>query len=212
MIKELLLIGALVGSPIVGTEIVATHNSNTIIMVDEKTPTTSDKTTTFNWKEWLAQWFTPQQVAMIMTWITYITTVITVVYKFYRMAKDKNLSNENLKTLIMTEIGSKVDSSVKEQITAIAIPLLQTSKNQEEVLKVLTKIMALSQENTPESRVAILDCIASLGVVDKQVLEQSKQAIDTQIKATEDKKIATQTAVDNVIQDTATTNDDGTQI
>jgi hypothetical protein len=204
MIKQLLLISALVGTPVVMTE--------TPI---EETPVVADKTTTktdFDWKEWLAQWFTPQQVAMIMTWITYITTVITVVYKFYRMAKDKNLSNENLKTLIMTEIGSKVDSSVKEQITAIAIPLLQTSKNQEEVLKVLTKIMALSQENTPESRVAILDCIASLGVVDKQVLEQSKQAIDTQIKATEDKKIATQTAVDNVIQDTATTSDDGTQI
>jgi len=204
MIKQLLLISALVGTPVVMTE--------TPI---EETPVVADETTTktdFDWKEWLAQWFTPQQVAMIMTWITYITTVITVVYKFYRMAKDKNLSNENLKTLIMTEIGSKVDSSVKEQITAIAIPLLQTSKNQEEVLKVLTKIMALSQENTPESRVAILDCIASLGVVDKQVLEQSKQAIDTQIKATEDKKIATQTAVDNVIQDTATTSDDGTQI
>jgi len=204
MIKQLLLISALVGTPVVMTE--------TPI---EETPVVADETTTetdFDWKEWLAQWFTPQQVAMIMTWIAYITTVITVVYKFYRMAKDKNLSNENLKTLIMTEIGSKVDSSVKEQITAIAIPLLQTSKNQEEVLKVLTKIMALSQENTPESRVAILDCIASLGVVDKQVLEQSKQAIDTQIKATEDKKIATQTAVDNVIQDTATTSDDGTQI
>jgi len=204
MIKQLLLISALVGTPVVMTE--------TPI---EETPVVADETTTetdFDWKEWLAQWFTPQQVAMIMTWITYITTIITVVYKFYRMAKDKNLSNENLKTLIMTEIGSKVDSSVKEQITAIAIPLLQTSKNQEEVLKVLTKIMALSQENTPESRVAILDCIASLGVVDKQVLEQSKQAIDTQIKATEDKKIATQTAVDNVIQDTATTSDDGTQI
>ena len=204
MIKQLLLISALVGTPVVMTE--------TPI---EETPVVADETTTetdFDWKEWLAQWFTPQQVAMIITWITYITTVITVVYKFYRMAKDKNLSNENLKTLIMTEIGSKVDSSVKEQITAIAIPLLQTSKNQEEVLKVLTKIMALSQENTPESRVAILDCIASLGVVDKQVLEQSKQAIDTQIKATEDKKIATQTAVDNVIQDTATTSDDGTQI
>ncbi|MDD3085344.1 MAG: hypothetical protein PHU32_05665 [Candidatus ainarchaeum sp.] len=204
MIKELLLISALVGTPVVMSETTPTDPTPT----ETTTTTTSD----FDWKAWLAQWFTPQQVAMIMTWIAYITTVITVVYKFYRMAKDKNLSNENLKTLIMTEIGSKVDSSVKEQITAIAIPLLQTSKNQEEVLKVLTKIMALSQENTPESRVAILDCIASLGVVDKQVLEQSKQAIDTQIKATEDKKIATQTAVDNVIQDTATTSDDGTQI
>lgn len=204
MIKQLLLISALVGTPVVMSETTPTDPTPT----ETTTTTTSD----FDWKAWLAQWFTPQQVAMIMTWIAYITTVITVVYKFYRMAKDKNLSNENLKTLIMTEIGSKVDSSVKEQITAIAIPLLQTSKNQEEVLKVLTKIMALSQENTPESRVAILDCIASLGVVDKQVLEQSKQAIDTQIKATEDKKIATQTAVDNVIQDTATTSDDGTQI
>ena len=211
MIKELLLIGALVGSPIVGTEIVATHNSNTIIMVDEKTPTTSDKTTTFNWEEWLSQWFTPQQVAMIMTWIAYITTIITIVYKLYRMAKDKNLTNEKLKTLIMSEIGDKVNNSVKEQITAIAVPLLKTSRNQEEVLKVLTKVMALAQENTPESRLAILNCISQLGVIETELVEQAKETITEQVKTEQVKQEETANQVEQIINETSNT-DDGTRL
>lgn len=202
MIKELLLISALVGTP--------------VVMADETTPTepVATETTTsedFDWKAWLEQWFTPQQVTMIMTWLAYISTIITIVYKLYHMAKSKTLSNENLKELIMKELGDKVDSSVKAQITAIAIPLLETEKKQEEVVAVLVKIMALSQENTPESRIAILNCISSLGVVDKQVLEQSKQAIDTQVKQEEAKKVATQEAVDKVIE-TTSKKDDGTQL
>ena len=205
MIKELLLVSALIGTPVVMTE---TPIEETPIVVDE---TTTTKDEDFDWKEWLEQWFTPQQVAMIMTWLTYITTIITLFYKFYRMAKDKNLTNENVKNLIMAELGDKVDKSVKEQITAIAIPLLQTSKNQEEVLKVLTKVMALSQENTPESRVAILNCISTLGVIDSQVVEQAKETIKTQISQEKSKEIATQQAVDKVIE-TTTNKDDGTQI
>lgn len=205
MIKELLLVSALIGTPVVMTE---TPIEETPIVVDETT-TTEDED--FDWKEWLEQWFTPQQITMIMTWVTYIATIITIVYKLYRMAKDKNLTNENLKTLIMSELGDKVDNSVKEQITAIAVPLLQTSKNQEEVLKVLTKVMALSQENTPESRVAILNCISTLGVIDSQVVEQAKETIKTQISQEKSKEIATQQAVDKVIE-TTTNKDDGTQI
>lgn len=78
MIKELLLISALVGTP--------------VTMADETTPTepVATETTTsedFDWKAWLDQWFTPQQVAMIMTWLAYISTIITIVYKLYHMAK-----------------------------------------------------------------------------------------------------------------------------
>lgn len=200
MIKELLLVSALIGTPVVMVEAPITETP----IVEET------NTEDFDWKAWLEQWFTPEQVAMIMTWLTYITTIITLFYKFYRMAKDKNLTNENVKNLIMAELGDKVDKSVKEQITAIAIPLLQTSKNQEEVLKVLTKVMALSQENTPESRVAILNCISTLGVIDKQVVEQAKETINTQVKNDQDKKVATKEAVDKIIE--TTKKDDGTQI
>lgn len=56
-----------------------------------------------------------------------------------------------------------------------------------------------------------MNCISSLGVVDKGVLEQSKQAIDTQVKQEEAKKVATKEAVNKVIE-TTSKKDDGTQL
>lgn len=207
MIKSLLLISALVGMPIVG-EVVEPNSIG--VMVEEEVPPVEEEAP-FDWEEWLTQWFTPQQVAMIMTWITYITTIITIVYKLYRMGKDKNLTTENLKVLIMNEIGDKVDASVKEQITAIAVPLLKTSRNQEEVLKVLTKVMALAQENTPESRLAILNCISQLGVIETELVEQAKETITEQVKTEQVKQEETANQVEQIINETSNT-DDGTRL
>ena len=177
---------------------------------EEKKEETTEETKN-ELKEWLSKFFEPQQVAMIMTWIAYISTIIGLIYKFYQMAKEKNLTAKNVKDEIMSELGDKINESVANQLTTSVLSINKMVKNQNEVLALLTKVMALSQENTPESRVAILELISQLGVVKDEEIEEMKETINKEV---EDKKAAeeeTNKSVDTIIENHKV-EDNGTSI
>ena len=226
MIKTLLLIGALTFTPMADGEVPTeppTSETEPTEGETETTPTEEEKkeedtsgetdkkeetTTTeetkkedFDLKAWLEKFLEPQQVAMIMTWITYAATIIGVLYKFYQMAKQKNLTAENVRDEIMKELGDKVDDSIKNQLASSITSIAKTVDRQNEVLALLTKIMALSQENTPESRVAILDLISRLGVVDKEDLDNAKASIENEVAEKKALEEETNNAVDKIIEE-----------
>lgn len=199
ILKSAMLIGALLVSP----------------MAEETQPVeppTQEKQeeTEFDIKEWLAQWLTPQQVAMVMTWVAYAGTIIGLIVKLYQLAKTKSLSNENVKDLIMKELGDKVDKSVQDNLATSIVAINKTIERQNEVLALLAKVSALSQENTPESRVAILELISRLGVVDKEDIEKAKETIKEEVKTKREIEKATNESVDKVIE--KFDKDDGTSI
>lgn len=214
ILKQLLLISALTFTPMANEEVPnePTTGETTEPTDGEETPTEEKKEETFDIKEWLAQWLTPQQVAMVMTWITYAATIIGMIYKFYQMAKEKNLTAENVKELIMKELGDKVDESVKNQLASAITSLNKTAERQNEVLSLLAKVAALSQENTPESRVAILDLISRLGVVDKVDIDNAKETINKEVEEKKAKEEETNKAVDTIIETHKVEEDNGTSI
>ncbi len=222
MIKTLLLISALTFNPLNTegeTEPPTSETEPTTPDEDKKeeTPKADDEEDTtkeesFDWKAWLEQWFTPSQVAMIMTWITYAGTIIGLIAKCYSLAKQKTLTSETVKDLIMKELGDKVDESVKNQLTSAIVSLNKTAERQNEVLSLLAKVSALSQENTPESRIAILDLISRLGVVEKEDIESAKATITKEVEEKEIKEIETNNTVDKIIEEHAISSDDGTSI
>lgn len=199
ILKSAMLIGALLVSP----------------MAEETQPVeppTQEKQeeTEFDIKEWLAQWLTPQQVAMVMTWVAYAGTIIGLIVKLAQLAKTKALSNENVKDLIMKELGDKVDKSVQDNLATSIVAINKTIERQNEVLALLAKVSALSQENTPESRVAILELISRLGVVDKEDIDKAKETIKEEVKTKREIEQATNESVDKVIE--KFDKDDGTSI
>ena len=197
MIKTLLLISALTFTPMADEEVPTEPTTG------ETTPTetTTEETTKNELKEWLEKFLEPQQVAMIMTWITYAATIIGLVYKFYQMAKEKNLTAENVKNLIMAELGDKVDESVRKQLESAITSLTKTAERQNEVLSLLAKVNVLSQENTPESRIAILDLISRLGVVDKEDLDNAKASIENEVAEKKALEEETNNTVDKIIEE-----------
>lgn len=199
ILKSAMLIGALLVSPMAGE-------------TQPVEPPTQEKQeeTEFDIKEWLAQWLTPQQVAMVMTWLAYAGTIIGLIVKLYQLAKTKSLSNENVKDLIMKELGDKVDKSVQDNLATSIVAINKTIERQNEVLALLAKVSALSQENTPESRVAILELISRLGVVDKEDIEKAKETIKEEVKTKREIEKATNESVDKVIE--KFDKDDGTSI
>jgi hypothetical protein len=202
MIKELLLISALTFTPM-NTEDTTPSEPTT---GEVETPTTGETTESEeNVKEeikaWLEKFLEPQQVAMIMTWITYAATIIGLIYKISQLAKQKSLSNENIKNLILSELGDKVDESVKNQLASAITSLTKTAERQNEVLSLLAKVCALSQENTPESRVAILDLISRLGVVDNSDIESAKETINKEVAEKKALEEETNNTVDKIIEE-----------
>lgn len=199
ILKSAMLIGALLVSPMAGE-------------TQPVEPPTQEKQeeTEFDIQEWLAQWLTPQQVAMVMTWVAYAGTIIGLIVKLYQLAKTKSLSNENVKDLIMKELGDKVDKSVQDNLATSIVAINKTIERQNEVLALLAKVSALSQENTPESRVAILELISRLGVVDKDDIEKAKETIKEEVKTKREIEKATNESVDKVIE--KFDKDDGTSI
>lgn len=202
MIKELLLISALTFTPM-NTEDTTPSEPTT---GEVETPTTgetteSEESVKEEIKAWLEKFLEPQQVAMIMTWITYAATIIGLIYKISQLAKQKSLSNENIKNLILSELGDKVDESVKNQLASAITSLTKTAERQNEVLSLLAKVCALSQENTPESRVAILDLISRLGVVDNSDIESAKETINQEVAEKKALEQETNNTVDKIIEE-----------
>ena len=236
MIKTLLLMGALTLAPL-NTEGETTPPTQATTPTDPDTSTDDSKkedtstdeekkedstttddskkeetTKTDEIKEWLSKFFEPQQVAMIMTWITYIGTIIGLIAKCYSLAKQKTLTAESVKDLIMKDLGDKIDESVANQLTTAIVSLNKTAKNQNEVLALLTKVMALSQENTPESRIAILELISRLGVVKDEEIEEMKETINKQVEETKAVEEKTNESVDTIIETYKVSDDNGTSV
>ena len=230
MIKTLLLMGALTLAPLntegdttpptqetTPTDPDDSKKEDTSTSEDEKKDdsTTSDEKkdeTKNEIKEWLSKFFEPQQVAMIMTWITYIGTIIGLIAKCYSLAKQKTLTADNVKEAVLEKLGDKVDEAVANQLSSSLVSITKMIKNQNETLALLTKVMALSQENTPESRVAILDLISRLGVIDNSEIQEIKETINKQVEETKVAEEKTNESVDTIIETYKVSDDNGTSI
>ena len=230
MIKTLLLMGALTLAPLntegdttpptqetTPTDPDDSNKEDTSTSEDKKDDsTTSDEEkkdeTKNEIKEWLSKFFEPQQVAMIMTWITYIGTIIGLIAKCYSLAKQKTLTADNVKEAVLEKLGDKVDEAVANQLSSSIVSITKMIKNQNETLALLTKVMALSQENTPESRVAILDLISRLGVIDNSEIQEIKETINKQVEDTKVAEEKTNESVDTIIETYKVSDDNGTSI
>ena len=224
MIKTLLLMGALTLAPLntegdttpptqetTPTDPDDSKKEDTSTSDEKKEETTTDETKN-EIKEWLSKFFEPQQVAMIMTWITYIGTIIGLIAKCYSLAKQKTLTADNVKEAILEKLGDKVDEAVANQLSSSIVSITKMVKNQNETLALLTKVMALSQENTPESRVAILDLISRLGVIDNSEIQEIKETINKQVEETKVAEEKTNESVDTIIETYKVNDDNGTSV
>lgn len=193
MIKTALLVSSLLVAPVLTNETTPTEPTT-------PKPTETTEEETFNFEEWLNELLEPQQVAMIMSWVAYAGTIIGLIYKLVKLAKAKTMTNEEVKKAIMEEMGTKIDESVRDNLASSIVSISKTIERQNEVLSLLAKISALSQENTPESRVAILELISRLGVVDKDDIEKAKETIKKEVETKRANDKATNEKVDLVLE------------
>ena len=206
MIKELLLISALTFSPM--AEETPVEETPT-----EETTTTEEDENKKKIEEFLSQYFNMTTVSNIMLVLGYVVVIIKAITAVKQAKKTSKLSNEELKNMVLAELKKSVSEETNAALTPILNNVYKTCQNTDEVLKVLTRVMVLSQNNTKgQNSNAILDCIASLGVIDKEVINETR--VSAEETKNEDAKALEETnkSVDEVIKETTIAKYDGTSI
>lgn len=161
-------------------------------------------------KVWLNKWLAPEMVSTIVVFITLLVIVAIYLFKDTKNKKLAHLNNEELEKHIFSKIDALIESDMAKEMDKVAPEILGNLKTSNEIMKVFAKIICLAQENTPESRVAIVELISKLGSVDEKTTQMAKQVIENEKKEKENKKIEQNKQLDEIIEDTK--KDDGTTI
>ena len=136
--------------------------------------------------ETLKGYVTPETITTCITVFTFLVALLKMVSVIKDLKTQKAMTMEkllkNLSIQIAEEYKKEKDAIINALITLIK-PLIEYSE-------AMAKVLALSQENTPESRVAILEIIQSLGMIDKNLIEQAKTIVDKEVTTNEEKKQA----------------------
>lgn len=136
--------------------------------------------------ETLKGYITPETITVCITLFSFLVALLKLVSVVKDLKTQKAMTLENLmKNLSVqnTEEFEKEKQDLMKVIMDLIQPLLKYSE-------VMAKVLALSQENTPESRVAILELIQSLGTIDANLIEQAKTLVAKQEVEKEEKKQA----------------------
>lgn len=136
-------------------------------------------------KDW-TRLFSVENVLILVKWVLDCGILIAIIRYYVR---DKRLAGK-LEEAVKKEIDKIIPESTKQTVIAtikeVLEPLFaQLKADNMEIMNGLTifsKVLALAQEGTPESRVAILDLLSQLKLSDAKTLEEVKRYIDLVLK------------------------------
>lgn len=216
MIPKFLLIMSLGLTPIQKADEEPTEPTTEEVVEETETQTEENETPAeekeeFDIQEYLAKWFEPSQIAMIMSWVAYAGTILGLVVKVKQLAKQKQTTAEQVKELVLDEIKKSINEEVADKVKPYLDGVVKINANTNDLMKVFTKVLALSQVNDAQSRLAILELIASLGVLDKELIEEATKQVEEQVETEEENKNEALEQIDEIIEDTSS-EEDGTSI
>lgn len=160
----------------------------------------------WDWKEWLSGWVSPQTLTTLVAIAGALATVL-------KMASSiKELSGKNQLTIknIIEALHKELPEEAKEVLAPYMDKIIQSEETIVKVMEVFAKVLALSQDNSPEARIAILSAIQELGMVQNSVIEEAKKTIEDKVASEKKKEEEKEKAVSEVAEDTAKY--DGTSI
>ena len=194
------------------SEVAPAESQETKESASEATSESAGETSvSFDWVEWAKGWFSPQTLTTLASVLTCLGVVVKCVGEIRRLAKDKQLTIEKIQDLVLAQIKKDLPEDVAVEFNKYLPALTEYAAKSNEILNTFAKILALSQENTAESRLAILELIEKMGVVSQDLVTKAKEEVQAQKDAEEKKAEEQKEAVKEVISATEP-KDDGTSI
>lgn len=133
---------------------------------------------------WLQMYLPATAVTAIMLAITLAVVAFRVIAFAKKLKKSKDANADEIADKVLTIIKDNfkdmADDTIKdlsEKVTEIK-PILDT----------FAKILALSQDSSPEAKVAILNLISTLGISDEATKQAEDSKKEVEAKAEEEKK------------------------
>lgn len=193
----------------------STINTNTsVLLSDEATEEVSDNITTedtsgdittddtnvsddvsgdttteeFDIGEFLSQYFTAETITSILSVLTSLAVVIKLALTLRDIAKQKSVSAQEVCDKVTEVLRETNEEEVEKAINELLTPLQSKIDTITPVLNSFAKILALSQENTAESKLAILELLQSIGNVSNEIIEEAKSEVESQKAKEEENK------------------------
>ena len=128
----------------------------------------------------LSKWFSPDKVAMIISWVTYAGTIVILAIKLKNALSKEKVTMSEIRKAVLESIDGKVSESVKQCMEQYLDKAEKAEGQLTAVLSDFSKILALSQENSPEARIAILEIISRIGNAPAEIVEEAKKAVEAE--------------------------------
>ena len=198
--KKKLLLTLLLGSGLfLGTNSIKIARANELITSSETSQISTENDIISNEEEfdigeWLSNIFTKEFIANLGSIGVSLLAVLKVAKDNKILGSQKITTPKEIAEMVKQELEKQEYSNFENYVEPLK-ELVNTSINSS---KTLAKIISLTIENTPQSRLAILELIESLGAVDKEVIEASKEKINEEVVKQEEKKAETIKELDEI--------------
>lgn len=146
----------------------------------------------------------PVTFATILSFIVYLTTIIKGVSNIKSLKFKNSETLTSVKGAVLFSVKSEIATAVKTEMAIYMPELIENSRKQTEILKEMAKVFTLQQENTPESKLAILQVIENLGIISSKTIESSKKIVKNNNVAIAVKKEKNEKALEKIIEQTHT--------
>jgi len=151
------------------------------------------------WTDFVEKYLTADKVAMYMSWVAYIGTIVGLVANINKLKKANNLTLRNVSDEVQKKLEDVVGKQVADEVGKFIPAVIKTQEKTNDILRIFSNILALSQENTPESRIAILKLIEELGTIGRDITGAAQEVIEAEKKAIEEKKEEVGAKLDEII-------------
>lgn len=146
---------------------------------------------------YVKDYLTPQTITVITTVIMFLVAILKLISMVKTLNKQKAMTMDNLKSALEEQNANEIAKAVVE----VTMPIVEQINKILPYLNTFSKILALSQENTPESRVAILNLIEQMGKEENEILvNTAKKVISTQVEEDKKRKEEQNKKLDKIIE------------
>ena len=132
--------------------------------------------------------FSGETIAVIVALISLVIGLLKAVGTIKNLKVDKALTLEKIKEQLSEQLTEKQQELLGDALFQITKPIAEQVANMTPTLETFSKVLALSQENTPTSRLAILELLSNVKQVDVEIVENAKEEVKAQVEEEEIKK------------------------
>lgn len=156
----------------------------------------------FTW----AMLFNPSTIIALISLIATGGVGVALLKVYGKYKKEKTITRDSIVSTLEKIIPGTCEKVISGLVENVISPLIAKVGNVEDAITIFSRCLALVQENTPESRLAILDELSKIKISDVSLVEQVENKIkealaladvkfQEQLKLLDDMKVANANAI-----------------